>query len=72
MRRANFNVDGSLAKSFNLTERVRFQFRFEAYNLFNTPYFGFPNASIGNPNAGQIRSTIADNRSLQGALKLEF
>ncbi|HEX4946854.1 MAG TPA: TonB-dependent receptor [Blastocatellia bacterium] len=68
----NFNVDGSLAKSFNLNEKLRFQFRFEAYNLFNTPYFGFPNASIGNPNAGQIRSTIADNRSLQGALKLEF
>lgn len=68
----HFNVDGSLAKAFNLTERLRFQFRFEAYNLFNTPYFGFPNASIGNPNAGQIRSTLADNRSLQGALKIEF
>ena len=68
----NFNVDGSLSKSFNLTERVTLQFRFEAYNLFNTPYFGFPNANIGNPNAGIIRSTIADNRSLQGALKLQF
>jgi hypothetical protein len=68
----HFNVDGSLAKSFNLTERLRFQFRFEAYNLFNTPYFGFPNASIGAPTVGQIRSTLADNRSLQGALKLEF
>lgn len=68
----NFNVDGSLAKSFPLTERVRFQFRFEAYNLFNTPYFGFPNANIGNPNAGVIRSTLSDNRSLQGALKIEF
>jgi hypothetical protein len=68
----HFNVDGSLAKSFNLTETLRFQFRFEAYNLFNTPYFGFPNASIGSPTAGQIRSTIADNRSLQGALKIEF
>jgi hypothetical protein len=68
----HFNVDGSLAKSFNITEKLRFQFRFEAFNLFNTPYFGFPNANIGNPNAGQIRSTLADNRSLQGSLKLEF
>jgi hypothetical protein len=68
----NFNVDGSLAKSFGLTEKLRFQFRFEAYNLFNTPYFGFPNALIGSPTAGQIRSTLADNRSLQAALKLEF
>jgi hypothetical protein len=68
----NFNVDGSLAKSFALTEKLRFQFRFEAYNLFNTPYFGFPNANIGSPNAGQIRTTLADNRSLQGALKIQF
>jgi hypothetical protein len=68
----NFNVDGSLAKSFALTEKLRFQFRFEAYNLFNTPYFGFPNANIGSPTAGQIRTTLADNRSLQGALKIEF
>ncbi len=68
----HFNVDGSLAKSFALTEKLRFQFRFEAYNLFNTPYFGFPNANIGSPTAGQIRSTLADNRSLQGALKIEF
>src|SRR5215475_11704786 len=60
----NFNVDGSLAKSFALTEKLRFQFRFEAYNLFNMPYFGFPNASIGSPTAGQIRTTLADNRSL--------
>jgi hypothetical protein len=68
----HFNVDGSLAKSFALTEKLRFQFRFEAYNLFNTPYFGFPNANIGSATAGQIRSTLADNRSLQGALKIEF
>ncbi len=68
----NFNVDGSLSKNFNLTERVVFKFRFEAYNLFNTPYFGFPNANIGGPTAGQIRSTLSDNRSLQGALKIEF
>jgi hypothetical protein len=68
----NFNVDGSLAKSFALTEKLRFQFRFEAYNLFNTPYFGFPNANIGGPTVGQIRTTLADNRSLQGALKIQF
>ena len=68
----NFNVDGSISKSFALTERLNFKFRFEAFNLFNTPYFGFPNANIGSPTVGQIRSTLADNRSLQGALKIEF
>ncbi len=68
----NFNVDASAAKSFFITESLRFQFRFEAFNLFNTPYFGFPNANIGSPTVGQIRSTLADNRSLQAALKIEF
>jgi len=38
---------------------------------FNTPAFGFPSASVGSPTVGRITSTIADNRDLQFALKLE-
>ena len=50
----------------------RLQLRADAFNLFNTPQFGFPNASIGNPSAGRITSTIGDNRSMQFALKLDW
>jgi hypothetical protein len=57
---------------FGQDERLNFQFRFEAYNLFNTPYFGFPNANIGSPTVGRITSTVGDNRSLQLAAKFEF
>jgi hypothetical protein len=39
--------DMGLNKSFNFTERVRFQFRLETFNTFNTPFFGGPNT--GNP-----------------------
>lgn len=70
----NVNFDTSFVKNnrFGPDNRLNAQFRFEAYNLFNTPYFGFPNASIGSPTAGRITSTVGENRSLQLALKLEF
>ena len=48
------------------------QFRADAFNLFNTPQFGFPNANIGSPTAGRIASTVGDNRQMQFALKVDF
>ena len=36
-----FFSDMSLAKNFNFTERVKAQFRFDAYNVFNHPVLGF-------------------------------
>jgi hypothetical protein len=66
------NFDTSFVKNFRVTERVNAQFRLDAFNLFNTPQFGFPNAAIGSPTVGRITSTIADNRDLQFALKVEF
>ena len=46
--------------------------RLDAFNLINTPYFGFPNANIGSPTVGQITTLNGDNRILQLALKLDF
>lgn len=66
------NVDTSLVKTFRITERVGFNLRFEAFNLFNTPYFGFPNANIGSPTVGRITSTVGDNRSLQISGRVNF
>jgi hypothetical protein len=64
--------DGGFAKNFKFSERGRVQFRAEAFNLFNTPQFGFPNQNFDSPTAGQITSTIGDNRSMQLALRLDF
>ena len=37
-------VDVSLSRIFPIGSRFRLQFRADAFNLFNTPQFGFPNA----------------------------
>ena len=66
------NFDTSFVKNNKIRENLRFQFRVEAFNLFNTPQFGFPNAAIGSPTVGRITSTVADNRSMQIAAKIEF
>jgi len=66
------NFDTSLSKRIPVQGRLNAQFRFDAFNLFNEPAFGFPNAAIGSPTVGRITTTVADNRILQFALKLDF
>jgi hypothetical protein len=75
------NLDFSLFKNFNVTERVKVQFRGEAFNAFNTPYFGDPNnASFSTinsttpdaPRVGEVRSLRTSMRIIQFGLKLFF
>jgi hypothetical protein len=66
------NFDTSVTRRIPLHGRTNVQFRFDAFNLFNEPVFGFPNAAIGSPTVGRIRSTVGDNRIMQFALKLDF
>lgn len=40
------NVDYSLIKNTQLTEKFRVQFRAEIFNIFNTPQFAVPNNSL--------------------------
>ncbi len=70
--------DLSMFKDFGLNESAsrHLQFRAEAFNVFNTPQFNNPNASIGNAAAGTITSAGAPllfqrtSREVQLALKL--
>jgi hypothetical protein len=66
------NFDTSLSKRFSLFGQTNVEFRWDAFNLFNHPGLGFPNANIGSPTAGRITSTVVDNRSMQFALKFNF
>jgi outer membrane receptor protein involved in Fe transport len=67
-----YNIDFSLFKNFRIMERSSLQFRSEFFNLFNTPAFSNPNATLGAANFGTITSTKHDNREIQFALKLMF
>ena len=67
--RPDFNWDFSALKDFQLAERLRMQFRFEAFHASNTPRFGAPGASLGTANFGKITGA-GTPRNLQLGLKL--
>ena len=66
------HFDFSLFKEFSATERIRVQFRTEAFNLTNTPSYAAPSNSINTAGAGTISATSLDPREFQFALKLIF
>lgn len=75
----SFSIDSSLVKQTQVRENLALQLRLEAYNLFNHPFFGLPNAVIGGASAGIISSTAnniitdaGDNRNLEGAIRFVF
>ena len=67
-----WNLDSSLFKDFLIKERLTVQFRAEAFNLFNHPQFGQPNATLGTGTVGTITSTVGNPRQLQLALRVQF
>jgi hypothetical protein len=66
------NVDMSIMKTVTLHDQLKVQFRFEAFNVFNHPQFGYPNATVGGPTVGQITTIVGTPRNLQASLRLEF
>jgi hypothetical protein len=65
------NAARTLYKEFRVTESMRFQFRWEAFNAFNTPQFDAHNVQVGNANFGRI-SSAARPRNQQFGLKFVF
>ncbi|MEJ7607894.1 MAG: hypothetical protein WKF37_16885 [Bryobacteraceae bacterium] len=65
------NYDLSLVRNLRFSERLRMEFRAEAYNLTNSPRWGNPTNNVNNPNFGQILSA-AGERELQLALRITF
>ncbi len=69
------NVDFSIFKMFNITERVKLQFRSEWVNLGNTPRYAVSSIgnTQGNSNYGRLTGTLPGTvRSGQFALRLMF
>jgi len=71
----NLNENLSLTRVFPVKEAVRFEFRAEAFNLFNRVRFGTGSTSLQDQNFGRLTSSsdlLNTPRQLQLALKLYF
>jgi hypothetical protein len=80
-----WQMDVAVRRDFPIHERLKLQFRAEAFNVFNHPNFGAINSRFGQPTFGQATGTLANSlgilsplyqqggaRSMQFALKLVF
>jgi hypothetical protein len=66
------NLDASLIKNFSLTERVKLQLRFEAFNVLNrTNFFVGQTQNINATTFGQITTTFA-SRVVQIGGRIDF
>lgn len=66
-----FNLDASLFKVFNLTERFKMEIRGEAFSVTNTPQFGNPNTNLGDATFGFVTGA-GGSRSMQLGVKVDF
>jgi hypothetical protein len=67
-----FNWDVSVFKAFSVRERIKAQFRAEALNATNTPYFGNPNTTLTNSQFGVVSSQINNPRLVQLGTRVTF
>ena len=80
-----WQMDLAVRREFPIYERLKLQFRAEAFNVFNHPNFGVINTVTSGPQFGQATATLAQSlgilsplyqaggpRSMQFALKLAF
>lgn len=77
-RQRQNNVDLALIKNTPIAEKKNLEFRAEALNAFNHPYFPAPNMTVTNPQSaadtgfGQINASTQDNYARRIQLTLRF
>jgi hypothetical protein len=67
-----YNIDFSVIKDIPVVERVKMQFRAEAFNLFNHAIFNGPDMGPTSTNFGRITSQANLPRTFQLALRVTF
>jgi Carboxypeptidase regulatory-like domain len=66
------NLDSGLMKTFDIAERFHVQFRWEVFNVSNSPQYATPVIMTGNPDLGRVNSSVNTPRQMQFALRLAF
>jgi hypothetical protein len=68
-----FNMDASIGKKFNITERQYIDFRLETFNSLNHMSWGPPGRSVASPSTfGVVSGQVGSPRNLQLGLKYYF
>ncbi len=67
-----WNLDSTVSKNFNLTERFKLEFRLEGYNLTNSVMPGNPNLTVTSTQFGGITTQVNYGREVQYTLRLHF
>jgi hypothetical protein len=68
-----FDIDMALLKRTRINERQSIEYRADFTNFTNTPYFGFPTATITSTLFGRIgTSVVSYSRKMQMGLKWRF
>ncbi len=65
-------LDLAIARSFNFTERMAFQFRAEAFNALNQVNLGTPNRFVNTPQFGSITMAMTPGREVQLSARMSF
>jgi len=68
----SWTLDGSLSKSFKITESKQLQIRFDATNVLNHPNPGGVEYSINDADFGTIAAKGNQTRNFQAQLRLQF
>jgi hypothetical protein len=66
------NLDASILKKFQTTEKTYVQFRFEAFNILNHVAFGAPNVQVTSSSFGTITTQANRPRQIQIGLRFVF
>ncbi|MEP7367734.1 MAG: TonB-dependent receptor, partial [Acidobacteriota bacterium] len=66
------NLDTTLSRTFQLTERFKLDFRSEFFNVLNEAHLAAPNMTVDVANGGAISSTDTPGRQIQFGMKLIF
>ena len=66
------NWDMSLFKDVPITEKAQFEFRAEAFNIFNRVQFGPPVTTVGSSTEGYITTQYNNPRLLQVSGRISF